>query len=287
MYTWGVFLTFCLCFSLIDQQEDVSYVAFGGISGSGRGQRSSQPVLGASELPGAQHWEQHDGKRTNTLFTQTWFNGRFFFFVPRSSRFLLFLSCRSASSSVTLTSPPRPPSSPATPTSSPLSHQTPPHFLLRPSAPTQWSTSAGGSPLAENAAPSKCTPPTAWRRSLLKFSPKRWGDESSPISCWQRKERRLRRWWRRRRRSSSSWMGCRRRKTARIRWSTSAGAARQPANATVASWRAGMSAARGHCWRSSRTSSTKKDSSRSETRREEDEAAERGVTGGGNVFQGN
>lgn len=95
------------------------------------------------------------------------------FFLPRSSRFLLFLSCRSASSSVTLTSPPRPLSSPATPTSSPLSHQTPPHFLLRPSAPTQWSTSAGGSPLAENAAPSKCTPPTAWRRSLLKFSPKR------------------------------------------------------------------------------------------------------------------
>lgn len=49
-----VFLTFCLCFSLIGQQEDVSYVAFGGISGSGQGQRSSQPVLGASELPGAQ-----------------------------------------------------------------------------------------------------------------------------------------------------------------------------------------------------------------------------------------
>lgn len=58
------FLTFCLCFSLIGQQEDVSYVAFGGISGSGRGQSSSQPVLGASELPGAQHWEQHDGKHT-------------------------------------------------------------------------------------------------------------------------------------------------------------------------------------------------------------------------------
>lgn len=48
------FFTFCLCFSLIGQQEDVSCVAFGGISGSGRGQRSSQPVLGASELPGAQ-----------------------------------------------------------------------------------------------------------------------------------------------------------------------------------------------------------------------------------------
>lgn len=92
----------------------------------------------------------------------------------------LLFSCRSASSVVTPTSPQRPPSFQAMPTSNPHLHQTPPPSSsrrhpppLRPNAPTPWSISAGGSPSAGNAAQSRSTPLTAWRRSPPRFSPGR------------------------------------------------------------------------------------------------------------------
>lgn len=56
--------------SLIGHQENVSCVAIGGCGGCGRGQRSCQSVLGASELSGAQLWEQRDGN----FILLWWFN---------------------------------------------------------------------------------------------------------------------------------------------------------------------------------------------------------------------
>lgn len=79
---------------------------------------------------------------------------------------------RSRSTAVTLTSMPRPPSSLEMPTSDFNLNQRPspsaclhPPSRPRPNGPTPWSTSAGGSPSAENAAQSRCTPPTALRKT--------------------------------------------------------------------------------------------------------------------------
>lgn len=47
---------------LIGGQDHVSCVAIGGRGGCGRSQRSGQPMLGESELPGGEQREQHDGK---------------------------------------------------------------------------------------------------------------------------------------------------------------------------------------------------------------------------------
>lgn len=87
---------------------------------------------------------------------------------------------RSSSTAATLTSLPRPPSSLEMPTSVFSLHQRPspsaslhPPSRPRPNAPTPWSTSAGGSPWAENAAQSRCTRPTALRKTPQRRSHQR------------------------------------------------------------------------------------------------------------------
>lgn len=90
------------------------------------------------------------------------------------------LLLRSSSTAATLTSLPRPPSSLGMPTSNSNLNQRPspsaslhPPSRPRPNAPTPWSTSAGGSPSAENAAQSRCTPPTALRKTPRRRSLRR------------------------------------------------------------------------------------------------------------------
>lgn len=151
---------------MIGQSQNESSVVVSGRGACGRGQRSRLSVLGSSQLSGAGLRDQRDGNVLTVTQAASSSSKPHLFHEFVS----LFPGLRSASTAVAPTSLPRPPSCLEMPTSnfSPNQRPCPPSSLRpprrpRPDAPTPWSTSAGGSPPAGNAAQSRCSPPTAWR----------------------------------------------------------------------------------------------------------------------------